>query len=246
MTVPNIEFSPPVIAHRGAPVCAPENSLQAFIAARNAGAAWIETDVKLTADGIPVLIHDDTLDRTTSGKGPVAEMAWTEMQKLDAGAWFSPNFSGAKVTSLAELVAFCSSSKMRLLLELKPSPGRTQATVMVALIEAAKLWPEDMPPPIITSFSTDALLIAAQLHPGWPRGLLLDTWHDNWIEAVERTESSLVTIKEEFLTPERLISLRNATVPVLAYTVNDPVRAKELLRNGIKAIYSDDPGLILK
>jgi glycerophosphoryl diester phosphodiesterase len=241
-----IQFLPPVVAHRGMPCCAPENTLESFIAARDAGTTWIETDVKLTADGIPVLMHDDTLDRTTSGRGPVANMTWAEMQKLDAGSWFSPAFSKTRVTSLEELVAFCTASKMRLILELKPSPGRTQATVMVALIEASKLWPEDAPPPVVSSFYTDALLIAAQLHPDWPRGLLLDEWRDDWIETALLTQASTVTMKDDLLTPQRLALLRDSPLPVLAYTVDDPARAKELMKNGIAAVYSDDVGRILK
>jgi glycerophosphoryl diester phosphodiesterase len=241
-----IEFIPPVVAHRGAPMRAPENSLESFVAAHEAGARWIETDVKLTSDGIPILMHDNTLDRTTTGHGPVAEMTWEKMQTLDAGSWFSPAFSKTRVMSLAEVVAFCAVSKTRLVLELKPSPGRTQATVMVALIESSKLWPEGAPPPVISSFYTDALMIAAQLQPDWPRGLLLDDWHDDWIEMAVLTQASTVTMKENILTPERLALLRGAPMPILAYTVNDPFRAKDLLNSGITAVYSDDVATLLK
>jgi len=191
-------------------------------------------------------MHDDTLDRTTSGRGPVASLAWKDLQLLDAGSWFSPSFSNTRVTSLAELVAFCAASDMRLILELKPSPGRTQATVMVALIEAAKLWPKDMPPPVISSFHADALLIAAQLNPDWPRGLLLEEWQDDWIKTATLTQASTVTFKADLLTPERLEILRDSPMPVLAYTINDSARAKELMAAGIAAVYSDNVGELLK
>ena len=246
MSFQNIDFIPPYIAHRGAPRCAPENSLESFIAARDAGAKWIETDVKLTSDGIPILMHDDTLDRTTSGHGPVAEMSWEKMQMLDAGSWFSPDFCRTRVTSMAELLTFCSASRMRLILELKPSPGRTQATVMVALIEASKLWPEFSPPPMVSSFDIDALRIAAQLRPDWPRGLFLETWRDDWVETAVLTQASTITLKDDLLTPERLAILQNSPVPLLAYTIDDPARAKELMKNGIKAVFTDDVGAILR
>jgi glycerophosphoryl diester phosphodiesterase len=241
-----VEFFPPFIAHRGAPKLAPENSLEAFIVARDIGAKWIETDVKLTSDGIPILIHDETLDRTTTGHGPVSEMPWEKIRALDTGSWFSPAFAGTRVTSLAELLTFCSSSRMRLILELKPSPGRTQATVMVALIEASKLWPELMPPPMIASFDLDALMIAAQLRPDWPRGLFLETWRDDWIEASILTQAATITFRDDALTPEHLAMLRQAPVPVLAYTIDNPARAKELMKNGIKAVFSDDVPALLK
>jgi glycerophosphoryl diester phosphodiesterase len=240
-----IEFIPPVIAHRGLPFHAPENTLESFIAARDAGAKWIETDVKLTADGVPVLMHDDTLDRTTSGHGPVSAMTWEKMQNLDAGSWFSPSFARSRVTSLAELLTFCASSRMQLILELKPSPGRTQATVMVALIEAAKAWPEDMPPPMIASVDKDALMIAAELQPDWPRGLFLEEWNEDWIEAAMLTQSSTVTMREDALTPERLALVQGAPLPVLAYTINDSAKAKELFKNGIRAVFSDNAGALI-
>ncbi|MDD4616668.1 MAG: glycerophosphodiester phosphodiesterase family protein [Alphaproteobacteria bacterium] len=241
-----LEFLPPVIAHRGAPFSAPENTLESFIAAKKAGATWIEVDVKLTSDGVPVLMHDETLDRTTSGHGRIAEMSWAQVQALDAGQWFSPTFSGTRVTSLQKTLEFCALSEMRAILELKPSPGRTQATVMVTLIEAAKSWPENVPPPVISSFDRDALAIAAQLRPDWPRALLLRDWTEDWLERAVLAQSSCVAINCDLLTSERLAFIRGTPLPVLAYTINNPVRAQELLKSGIKAIYSDDAPLLLK
>lgn len=246
MTLPKIDFLPPIIAHRGTPNRVPENTLESFIAARNAGIMWIETDVKLTSDGVPILLHDDTLDRTTTGHGSVADMTWSRLQTLDAGGWFAPNFAGLRVTTLAEMLNFCVTSRLRLILELKPSPGRTQATVMVAMIEAAKLWPENLPPPLISSFDKDALMIAAQLHPDWPRGLLLREWSHDWIEEAVLTQASTVAFDDALLTPERLASLQDAPLPILAYTVNDPVRAKVLFDHGIRAVYSDDAPTLQK
>ncbi|MFA4994350.1 MAG: glycerophosphodiester phosphodiesterase family protein [Bdellovibrionales bacterium] len=240
MALQKIDFFPPIIAHRGAPLRAPENTIESFVCARDAGAKWIETDVTLTSDGIPVLMHDETLDRTTNGHGPIAEMTWEKIQQLDAGSWFSPAFAGTRVTSLTELMAFCTSSRMRLVLELKPSPGRTQATVMVTLIEACKLWPENAPPPMVGSFDVDALMISAQLRPDWPRGLFLEKWRDDWIETAFLTQASTVTMRDDMLTPERLPLIKNSPFPLLAYTINDKARMKELLKNGIKAVFSDN------
>ncbi|MFA5040561.1 MAG: glycerophosphodiester phosphodiesterase family protein [Bdellovibrionales bacterium] len=241
-----VEFIPPFIAHRGAPKLAPENSLESFIVARDSGAKWIETDVKLTSDGIPILIHDETLDRTTNGQGLVSQTSWKTIQTLDAGSWFSPAFSNTRVTSLTEMLTFCSSSRMRLILELKPSPGRTQATVMVTLIEASKMWPENLAPPMIASFDVDSLVISAQLRPDWPRGLFFEKWENDWVEMAVITQATTITFKEDLLTPDRLEILRRSPVPILAYTVDDPARAKELMKNGIKAVFSDDVPALFK
>ena len=241
-----LDFLPPVIAHRGARNRAPENTLAAFKAAWEDGAKWIETDVKLTADGIAILMHDDDLDRTTDGKGPVADMSWAEVKKLDAGGWFSPSFKHEPVARLSDLLGFASKAQMRLNLELKPCPGRTRATVMVALIEAAKLWPETAPLPLISSFDVEALTIAAQLHPEWPRGLLLDEWRNDWRELAALVQAATIHLNANILTPERIALLRETKRPILAYTVNDAAQAKMLLQNGVSAVFSDNPGEILK
>ncbi len=246
MPLYNLDILPPVIAHRGVPLRAPENTMPSFEAALKAGVKWLEADIKLTADGIPVLLHDETLDRTTNGQGPLAAMGWEDVQKLDAGSWFSPAYKGTRLPAFAELVSFICKENLRLFLELKPCPGRMQATAMVTLIEASKLWPENRPPPVVSSFDIDSLMLAGQLHPDWPRALFLHDWRPDWMEMAAATKTMAVAMKEETLTPERLNSLRGSALPILAYTVNDPARAQELLKNGVTAVFSDDAEAILK
>lgn len=238
-------FSPPIIAHRGARNRAPENTMAAFVAAHADGATWIETDVKLTSDGVPILMHDETLDRTTSGHGAVADASWEDLKRLDAGSWFDPAFAQTHVPTLAELLAFARQTDMRLNLKLKPCPGRTQATVMVSLIEAAKLWPEDAPPLFLSSFDVEALVIAARLHPGWPRGLLMDAWRDDWRDLMRQTGAVSLHLQADLLTPDRLHLLRENQVPVLAYTVNDGVRALDLFNHGVRAVFTDNPRALI-
>ncbi|HET6220602.1 MAG TPA: glycerophosphodiester phosphodiesterase family protein, partial [Dongiaceae bacterium] len=96
---------PRVIGHRGAAAYAPENTLEGLREAARRGAGWVEFDAKLTGDGVVVLMHDDTLDRTTDGTGPVAETSYAEISHLDAGAWFGPAWRGARVPTLADALA---------------------------------------------------------------------------------------------------------------------------------------------
>jgi len=241
-----LTFIPPVIAHRGASAHAPENTLPAFIRARQDGALWIETDVKLTSDGMPILMHDDTFDRTTDGQGSVADRDWAEAQHFDAGKGFGPEFSGTRIPSLMQAARFALESGIRFNLELKPCPGRTQATAMVTLIEAAKLWDDHAPSPLISSFDIESLIIAARLHPEWPRGLLLDTWHEDWQELAKLTQAATLNINADTLTPDRIAALAASGLPVLAYTVNDPEQAKNLLHKGVTAVYTDDPSALLR
>lgn len=242
----DLTFQPPVIAHRGVRAEAPENTLPAFGLAKHRGATWIETDVKLTHDGIPILMHDDTLERTTNGNGAVADIPWELVRNLDAGTWFDPRFAGTRVPRMSEMLKLAFTDYLRVNLEIKPCPNRTQATTMVALIEAAKLWPADHPPPLISSFDVEALVIASQLHPEWPRGLLLDNWRSDWAELAKLTRASTINLDHKLLTGDRLDMLLSAGLPILTYTVNDPARAKELLQKGVAAVFTDDPAKIIK
>ena len=241
-----LTFIPPVIAHRGASAHAPENTLPAFVRAREDGAMWIETDVKLTSDGMPILMHDDTFDRTTSGQGSVADRDWAEARQFDAGKGFGPEFAGTHIPSLMQAARFALEAGVRLNLELKPCPGRAQATAMVTLIEAAKFWDDHAPPPLISSFDIELLVIAARLHPEWPRGLLMDSWREDWPELAKLTQAATLNIKAEILTPERITALTASGLPLLAYTVNEPEHAKKLLHQGVAAVYTDDPAALLR
>src|SRR5262249_26818835 len=97
-------LTPRIIGHRGAAKAAPENTLEGLREAKSQGATWVEVDAKLTSDNHVILLHDDLLDRTTSGQGPAAGATLTEIRALDAGAWFAPNWAGAKVPTLEETV----------------------------------------------------------------------------------------------------------------------------------------------
>ena len=129
--IPLLSFHPPIIAHRGAGMNAPENTLAAVREAHAQGATWIEVDVKITYDGVPVLMHDETLDRTTNGAGLVAETTWDTIQGLDAGINFDPRFKGEQVPLLSEIIKSVLSYDMSVVVEIKPCPGRAKATTMV-------------------------------------------------------------------------------------------------------------------
>jgi len=235
------EFHSPFIAHRGASANAPENTLTAIRLAHDEGAAWVEFDVKLTEDGVPILMHDDTLSRTTDGKGPVAAATWADIQKLDAGGWFDARFKGEHVPHLADALHLVLDCSLQLNLEIKSCPGRAKVTAMVALIEAAKIWPHDRPPPLISSFDEEALTTAAQLHPEWPRSFAFEDWREDWREAAMRAGAKALTVDADLLTPERLPVLAQSGLNILAFTVNDPARARGLLSQGVSAVFCDNP-----
>jgi glycerophosphoryl diester phosphodiesterase len=241
-----LSFHPPVIGHRGVKGLAPENTMASFRRAKDEGVRWLETDVKLTKDGVPILMHDDTLDRTTNGHGPVLTTDWADIRKLDAGGWFAPEFVGERVPHLTEFLQFAREYGMRINVEIKPCLGRSQATAMVALIEIAKIWPRTAPPPLISSFDVDALITAAQLHPEWPRGFLFEEWPEDLRALMNMTEPSVLGIDHEILSDSRIAVLKKTGLPLLAYTVNNPARAQQLLGQGFVAVFSDNPKPILE
>ncbi len=241
-----LTFHPPVIGHRGAKAVAPENTMASFRRAYQQGASWIETDVKLTRDGVAILMHDDVLDRTTNGKGEVKQLDWNDIQSLDAGSWFNPEFAGEKIPRLADLLPFVLDHGLHINLEIKPCLGRSQATAMVTLIETAKVWPRDAPPPLISSFDIDSLIVASQLHPEWPRGFLFEEWPENLAATIQMAQPSTLGVDDKILTPERINILKKTGLPLLVYTVNDPLRMKELLALGVAAVFSDNPASMIE
>lgn len=240
-----LTFQPPVIAHRGAGLDAPENTLASIYEAKAQGAHWIEFDVKITYDGIPILMHDDTLERTTDGQGLVAEATWDSLKTLDAGSSFDPRFKGEKIPSLAEVIGAVLEHEMSVVIELKPCPGRAKATTMVTMIEIAKLWPDREDLPVISSFDQECLEIAAQLEPHWPRCVLMDHWDLTWRERIDHVGAKAICVHEEQLTQARVQEMIGYKVPLLAYTVQRPERAKELLDWGVSAVYAGCPRAIL-
>ncbi len=125
-----------LIGHRGALALAPENTMPAFEAAVRAGADAVEFDVQRTADGVPVVFHDESLERTTDGRGLVRERRFDDVRRLDAGAWFSPAFADTRIPSLDELLRWADPGAVELVLELKqpaPASGRDDGLVPAVL-----------------------------------------------------------------------------------------------------------------
>jgi glycerophosphoryl diester phosphodiesterase len=116
----------PPVAHRGASAAAPENTIPAYRAALRAGITRLDLDVRFTRTGIPVVMHDSTVDRTTDGTGRVSGMTLAELRSLDAGSWFSPEFAGVKVPTLRQALAFGRTRGATFQLELKGRPTAQQ------------------------------------------------------------------------------------------------------------------------
>src|SRR5215472_8991595 len=174
------EHRPRIIGHRGAALSAPENTLAGFCMAAALEVTWVEFDVRLTRDGRCILLHDETLERTTTGRGPAAALSFEEICRFDAGGWFAPDFMGQPVPSLEETIELLGQLGLGAVVELKPAPGAEAATGEAAATLLAERWPPSLPPPILSSFKPAALAAARDAAPHFERALLMGRVTNNW------------------------------------------------------------------
>jgi glycerophosphoryl diester phosphodiesterase len=232
---------PPVIGHRGAAAYAPENTLDSIRTAAEIGVRWVELDVMLTKDGVPILFHDDTLERTTSGYGNVADTDYEDIRELEAGLWFSEGFTGVVVPTLEEAMDVILSHDLGVNFEIKPTAGREVETAEVMLDILSRSW-DDPARILISSFQHVSLETAADMAPDLPRGLLMEAeWPENWQELADYLQVSTLNIDGNAVNREQVEILIELQKPVLAYTINDPQRARLLRQWGVDGFFTDDP-----
>lgn len=246
-TVANSFYQVPrIIGHRGAAKAAPENTLAGMREAKRQGAAWVEFDAKLTADNQVILLHDDLVDRTTDGTGAAARMTFAEIRALDAGSWLAPAFRGMQVPTLAETVRELLGLGLNCNVEIKPCPGREQVTAELVMRELQRLWPAHLQKPLISSFAYDSLQVAHQLAPEFPRAVLVEDVPETWQALCEGVEAIALNPWHKALTREGTRAVKKAGYKVIAYTVNETPRARELFDWGVDAVFSDVPGMLIQ
>jgi glycerophosphoryl diester phosphodiesterase len=227
------------IAHRGAGKLAPENTLAAFRAGAGHGYRAFECDVKLSADDVPFLLHDDTLQRTTPEQGIAGERTWAELSRFDAGGWHSRGFAGEPLPSLQAIATYVQHNTFVLNIEIKPTPGAERHTGRVVAREAARLWSGAAVPPLLSSFQPEALEGARDSAPQLPRALLLESLTEGWFEQVRSLGCVAVVTHHKLMSAEVLGRLHAAGLRGLVYTVNDAEAASRLRAMGIDGIVTD-------
>jgi glycerophosphoryl diester phosphodiesterase len=235
---------PRIVAHRGAPRVAPENTLAAFRAAVAAGADGVELDVHLSRDGVPVVIHDERLERTTNGHGPVGAASAAELATLEAGAWFHPPLRGERVPTLQAVLALLAPTLLELHLELKTArmayPGLVPA--VHRLVREAGLLERTT----LSSFNHRTLLEARALSPPPAcAALLYEVLVEPWIYARQHDFQALhphhATVDAALVQ-----ACHRAGLAVRAYTVDDPAEAQRLFAAGVDALITNDPAALLR
>jgi glycerophosphoryl diester phosphodiesterase len=226
------------LAHRGAGKLAPENTLAAFRLGAGFGYRAFECDVKLSRDGEAFLLHDDMLERTSSGQGSPASADWAELARLDAGSWHSPPFAAEPLPRFAQIAAFCQANGCALNVEIKPCPGEEARTGAAVAREAARLWAGALPP-LLSSFKPEALAAARDAEPTLPRALLLDELWDGWPEAAWALGVVAVITNWRLMDRALIERLHAKGWRALVYTVNDTAIAERLVADGIDGIITD-------
>lgn len=228
------------IAHRGGLALGPENTFTAFEKALAEGADGFEFDVHLSRDGQPVIIHDETLERTTNGSGRVAEATLKDLQKLDAGSWFGSEYAGAKIPALAELFEHYKDRNLLFNVELKTEiiPYPELAETVLKLVSRFGLEERV----IISSYNQDTLKTSRKINPNVRTGLLYALELENpWDRARELGCYSMHPLFFYLQDPETLTRFQREAIPLYPWTVNDPDMMETFLDASLEAIITDYP-----
>ena len=226
-------------AHRGAGKLAPENTLAAMRLGFAHGYRMVEFDVKLSSDSVPFLLHDDTLDRTTNGRGPADALTWAELSLLDAGSWHSPAFAGEPPATLAAIARWAIACGVACNIEIKPMPKHETATATAVALAARALWRGAPIPPLLSSFSEESLAAARSAAPELQRALLLDEIPNDWLARLSRLACVALDADYRVLTAEIVRGARDAGYKVMTYTVNEPQVVARLFDWSVDIVITD-------
>jgi glycerophosphoryl diester phosphodiesterase len=231
---------PRLIAHRGGGRLAPENTMAGMRAGAEHGFRMFEYDVKLSKDNVLILLHDDDVDRTTDGHGPARDKNWAELAALDAGAWHSQAYAGARIPTLDEVARYTIAQGIASNVEIKPCPGRETETGTAVALAVRELWRDAALPPLLSSFSEEALAAAHVAAPQLPRALLVAKIPSDWRDRLVQHDCIGFNVNQKDVTPELVRAVHEAGYRLSAWTVNDPIRARALLDWGVDALFTDE------
>lgn len=235
---------PHLVAHRGAGTLAPENTLAAMRVGASFGYKMVEFDAKLSQDQVAILLHDAELDRTTNGHGNAADQPFAALAKLDAGQWFGTAFRGEPIPTLEAVARYTQGHNIASNIEIKPTPGLETITGTAIARQAKHDWRTAPVPPLLSSFSLIALEAAQLEAPHLPRGWITTKLDENWRQTLTQLGCVSIHLHHMLINQAVLNDIHTAGFRVAAWTVNDPVRAAELLQWGVDSVITDALDLI--
>ncbi len=238
---------PRAIGHRGLAALAPENTLGGMRCAKQHGFSWVEFDVRLTLDGVPVLLHDASIDRTTTGSGPLSGMTLAELHSFTATNVFDPTYSDEIVPTLEQVLSLCSELELGANIELKLSPGeQTQTAALVdATVKAIRKQQHAKPIPLLlSSLEEQVTRRIAEEHPELPLGYLTDdrtSAHDDLLHRMEEFHCISFHCPIDWVTPELAASVHERGCLLLAFTVKEAGVGLALFEMGVDGVFSNVP-----
>ena len=227
------------IAHRGAGKLAPENTLAAFRQGASFGYRMFECDAKLSADGVLILLHDANLERTTNGTGIAGEKNWEKLSQLDAGSWYSRLWAGETIPTLENVLQWCIANHHMINIEIKPTPGQEAATGKAVAKLVKKVWPHNLPVPLLSSFKTESLAAAHEAAPELPLGLLLKEANEDALKLACKLNCKAIILDYTQWSKKLVKAVHEKNMRALSYTVNDEDSAQELIAMNTDGIITD-------
>lgn len=235
---------PKIMAHRCGGALAPENTLPGLRLAALAGCGGVEFDVMLSAAGTPALIHDETLERTTSGNGKVSAAHDEVLFSVDAGIKHHRAFVGTRVPRFDEAIQLCRALGLFANVEIKPATGFERQTGATVAQAAMAGWADAGHLPILSSFSETALGAAMMAVPRLPRGLLFERLPADWKSRCEKLAVIAVHLNGRHLDQATAKAIKAEGYRLLTYTENDPHFARTLLGWGVDTVVTDRPDIV--
>lgn len=227
-----------VLGHRGLAQHAPENTLAGFKVAKDNGLTWVEFDIQLTKDGIWVLFHDDDTQRVAQTKEPltIAGLTLAQVKTLDVGSYFSPQFTGTKIPTLAETLSTCAELGLNVNVEIKLNAKMPEFALQDLLKQSSEFQKKHLL--CFSSFCHETLEQVRTLDKTTSIGVLCDTFTPEVLETVKKLSPATLNTDHTTLDPT-LIPQLTKQVPVLLYTVNDPQKAQQYKAQGVMGIFTD-------
>ncbi len=201
------------------------------------GARFIETDLRLTRDSHLVAMHDETLDRTTSGRGRVDKHTLAELRALDAGSWFAPEFAGERIPTLEEILAFSLEHDIGLYLELKPGGIWRSEHALVGALRGSAVADRL----VVLCFDAQILKAIYDLEPSWMTGLLEQHQAAGLVERALGVGARQVAPHWALVSRELVQQAHAAGLMVVPWTVNEPEPMRTLIALGVDGIITDYP-----
>lgn len=234
-----------VQAHRGASAIAPENTVAAFRAAAEQGARWVELDVALLADDTLVVIHDDSVDRTTSGKGALGALTSADIATLDAGAWFDGKYAGERLPTLEEAIAALGELGLSANVEIKQHKHHKSLDQLVHAVQADIRKRGPKTEIMISSFDPEALKAMQALEPDLEMAMLWSRPPEDWAEKLKLIPATTIHMHYKALSIGMLEKTSKNGIKVRAWTCNNPVELVSFWGAGLTGVITDNPKLFL-